>query len=161
LKTHYRAPWGFWVQFKTILITVLLIPFILISPVLLTIAILVPIYFTGVLFGVRGYSIRGKKLIIHRLGWTTEFSLDNLIKVYVNPKAMRGSIRAFGIGGFFGYTGRFSNNHIGRFHAYVTDTKKCVILELGAEKIVVTPDSPLEFVEAVQAAANIQKTPPG
>lgn len=45
------------------------------------------------------------------------------------------------------------SSKLGSYRAYVTDPDYCVVLDLGSETIVVTPDSPVRFVEAVQQAA--------
>ncbi|MBK5099204.1 MAG: hypothetical protein JJE01_15605, partial [Gemmatimonadetes bacterium] len=62
-------------------------------------------------------------------------------------------IRVFGIGGAFAFAGKFRNATLGSYRAYVTDPSFCVVLDLGSETVVVTPDSPVRFVEAVLLAA--------
>lgn len=49
---------------------------------------------------IRGYSLKGRTLIVHRLGWNKEIDLTNLSKAYVDHKAMKGSWRLLGNGGW-------------------------------------------------------------
>ncbi len=63
-----------------------------------------------------------------------------------------GSIRAMGIGGLFGFVGYYRNEILGTYKAYATNEFSTVVLDLSGEKIVVTPDKPDEFAEAVEAA---------
>ena len=105
-------------------------------------------------FMVKGYSIKGKKLVVHRLGWTKEFDLEELKNVEFVPGAMVGSWRILGNGGLFGYIGSYSNTRLGLFRAYATDRQKCVVLELEKRKLVVTPDDPVAFIRAAQELMN-------
>jgi hypothetical protein len=93
-------------------------------------------------------------LLVHRLGWATRIPLSGLVSAEAEPNATLGSIRVFGIGGAFAFVGKFRNATLGSYRAYVTDPEFCVVLEIGPEKIVVTPDSPVRFVEAIRLAAS-------
>ena len=44
------------------------------------------------------------------------------------------------------------NAILGRYRAYVTEGKKAVVLDIGGDKVVVSPDQPEEFAEAVRSA---------
>jgi hypothetical protein len=63
-----------------------------------------------------------------------------------------GSLRTMGIGGLFGFVGHFHNEILGSYKAYATNEFNTVVLVFGDQTIVVTPDEPDEFVEAVLAA---------
>jgi hypothetical protein len=104
-------------------------------------------------FSVRGYTVRPGLLTIHRLGWATKIPLRGLISAEAEPNATVGSIRVFGVGGAFAFAGRFRNSTLGNYRAYVTDSDLCVVLDFDSETVVVTPDSPVRFVEAVRWAA--------
>jgi hypothetical protein len=41
---------------------------------------------------------------------------------------------------------------LGRYRAYATDASKSVVLKFGDKNIVVTPDDPKAFVEALREA---------
>jgi hypothetical protein len=64
-----------------------------------------------------------------------------------------GSVRPMGIGGLFGFVGYFHNQVLGTYKAYATHDLNTVAMVFGGEKIVVTPDDPQAFVEAVKAAS--------
>ena len=53
----------------------------------------------------------------------------------------------FGVGGLFGYYGNFVNSTLGSMTWYATRRDKAVLITtLENKKIIVTPDSPEEFV---------------
>src|ERR1019366_3988472 len=60
-------------------------------------------------FMVRGYVLTDGSLSIVRLGWVHRLKLSRLISATVDPDALRGSLRLFGNGGFFSFTGWFRN----------------------------------------------------
>jgi hypothetical protein len=104
-------------------------------------------------FSVRGFTVRPGMLLVHRLGWATKIPLASLVSAKAEPNATVGSIRVLGIGGAFAFAGRFRNSTLGSYRAYVTNPDFCVVLDLGSEKVVVTPDSPVRFLEAVGLGA--------
>lgn len=57
-----------------------------------------------------------------------------------------------GNGGFLGYIGWFRSKRLGSFRAYVTDPPRCVVLEFEQRKVVVSPDDPRRFLEALGVA---------
>ncbi|MDX5346608.1 MAG: PH domain-containing protein [Hymenobacteraceae bacterium] len=99
----------------------------------------------------RGYILTRNRLIIKRI-----FS-DRLIFVkdikqarLLQPDEMKGTIRTFGSGGLFGYFGKFYNNHLGIFTAYMTQRKNKILIRLySGEDIIVTPDD-MYFLEDLQ-----------
>ncbi|MEM9996116.1 MAG: PH domain-containing protein [Bacteroidota bacterium] len=107
-------------------------------------------------FSVRGYSIQDGTLHVHRFGWSTKFNLADLTSVELAPYATLGSIRTFGIGGVFGYIGRFSNGTLGAYQAYVTDGARTVVLQFGEKTVVVSPADPAAFVSSLTAEAPAQ-----
>jgi Bacterial PH domain len=101
------------------------------------------------LFTVRGYSISNRELAIHRLFWTTGVSLKGLQAVYFDPDATRRSIRTFGNGGFFSFTGYFRNKQLGSYRAFMTDRRRAVVIRFSDSVIVVSPDRPEDFVNTI------------
>gem|GEM_PF-804060 len=160
-KIYFRAPWGIWTIVMTVSLMALLAAFVIFTPGIATFIVSGLLILTGLAFSVRGYTIAGNKLIIHRPGWVTEFQLTDFIKATINPNAMRASVRVFGIGGFFGYTGKFSNNHLGRFRAYVTDPGRCVVIKFKGEVVVISPENPDEFLEALEFFPALFNNSPG
>ena len=98
------------------------------------------------LFAIRGYSVSKEALLIHRLFWATRIPLEDLQSAEVRPGAMRGSIRTFGNGGFFSFSGWYRNRALGSYRAYVTDLQRTVILRFPNRTLVVSPESPEDFV---------------
>ncbi|PPS43990.1 PH domain-containing protein [Chroococcidiopsis sp. TS-821] len=112
----------------------------------------VAILLTSLFFSIRGYVITDNTLYIQRLGWNTKVDLQNLITAEVDPQAMRNSIRKWGNGGLFSFSGKFYNRRLGNYEAYATDLSKAVILKLRDRTVVVTPDDPEKFAHQVLAA---------
>lgn len=113
--------------------------------------VLAAVVLSTVLFLVRGYTVTPRMLEVHRLGWTTRIPLDGLREVAVRPGVMKGSWRLWGNGGVFAISGWFSNAALGRYRAFVTDTRRTVVLTWPEARVVVSPDDPQRFVSAVEA----------
>ena len=148
---HFKAPWGtkLWVMTAGVL-AILVVALVTVKG--WAALLLAAIVGLALAFAVRGYSVLDGQLLIHRLGWATKFDLAELTSVEFSPGATIGSIRTMGIGRLFGFVGHFRNEILGSYRAYATDEENTVILDFSGEKIVVTPDSPVEFVAAVEAA---------
>ncbi len=98
---------------------------------------------------VRGFTLRHRELLIQRSFWQTRLSLKELKRAYVEPAAMKKTIRSCGNGGFMAYTGWFYNKRLGHYRAFVTDPARSVVLEFAKRKVVVSPDDPDAFVRAL------------
>ncbi|HYE85138.1 MAG TPA: PH domain-containing protein [Vicinamibacterales bacterium] len=103
---------------------------------------------------VRGYEVTPGVLLVRRLLWTTRVPLPKPVVTRVQPRAMAGSWRLWGNGGFFAFSGHFSNAVLGRYRAFVTDMARTVVLTTAQGAIVVSPDDPHEFVRAVTVATD-------
>ena len=53
-------------------------------------------------------------------------------------------------GGLFASGKRCRNRRLGVFDAYATNHKRCVVLRYSDRIVVVTPDAPTAFVEAIR-----------
>lgn len=149
LRRQFTAPWDQKLKVITLVVSVALILFAVFlkqpwSP-LIMVLILVMMFFS-----VRGYSLKGGKLFIHRLGWSNSLELAGLTGISVNPQAMMGSLRVFGMGGMFAYVGYFRNSHLGTYRAFATHTGNCLVLQFADKNVVVTPDSPEAMKLAVE-----------
>ncbi|EAZ82493.1 PH domain-containing protein [Algoriphagus machipongonensis] len=93
-------------------------------------------------FAPRRYTIGEGKLTIHRLMDKVEISLSDIKSMRVlNEEETKGTIRTFGVGGLFGYYGRFYIPGIGKVTFYATQRKNKVLLVTKSEKqIIITPD---------------------
>lgn len=112
------------------------------------IATLVLIYFIVFIFRPVKYTVTADKLIIHRLITDVKINRNQIKSVTLLQKdALGASIRTFGVGGLFGYYGRFSNTTLGNMTWYATRRDKAVLVTTtNNKKIIVTPDKPEEFV---------------
>jgi hypothetical protein len=93
-----------------------------------------------------GYSITPDAILIHRLCWKTKLSRQGLESAEYQPGILRRSIRTFGNGGLFSFTGWYYNRTLGCYRAYATDIHRTVVLRLRGKIIVLTPDEPERFV---------------
>ncbi len=107
------------------------------------------------LFIVRGYRIDTNRLIIRRLLWETKIDLSGLKRAEYNPEAVKSSIRTFGNGGLFSFSGFFKNSTLGTYRQYVTNHNNAVILYFDSKTIVISPDNPENFVYAVNQFKNL------
>src|SRR5947207_14109258 len=106
----------------------------------------------SMLFTIRGYSVTPDVLLVHRLLWTTRLPLAGLDSVRAEPKAMRRSLRTFGNGGLFSFTGWFRNAQLGAYRAFVTDPQRSVVLHFPKRTVIVSPSAPEEFVHDIQVS---------
>lgn len=150
---HFRAPMSSKLKIFTALFLALMGAVMVSTPPPASLGVIAILVLTAA-FSVRGFTVRPGELLVHRLGWATKVPLAGLVSVEAEPDATAGSIRLFGIGGAFAFVGKFRNETLGNYRAYVTDPDLCVVLDFGSEKLVVTPDSPARFVDAATRAAN-------
>jgi hypothetical protein len=101
------------------------------------------------LLTVRGYRLDGRQLLVDRLLWSTRIPLEGLQATEIVPDAMRRSIRLWGNGGLFAFTGWFRNRRLGTYRAFATDPARAVVLYFSNRRIVVTPEDPQRFAEVV------------
>jgi hypothetical protein len=100
-------------------------------------------------FGIRGYRVTGDEIQVRHYGWSQRWALRDMVDATMRPGVVAGSMRTFGIGGFFGYVGRFRNGMLGNYHAYLTDSSRAVVLRFVNDTLVVSPADPLAFVSQV------------
>lgn len=103
----------------------------------------------GALFTIRGYTVTSDAILVHRLFWTTRLALAGLQSAHFEPDVMGWSIRTFGNGGLFSFTGFFRNRRLGAYRAFITDPHRTVVLHFPTRTVVVSPDSPEEFVHDI------------
>lgn len=150
MRKNFRAPWGTKLWVMTVVVLGIL-AVVLVTAKGWTVLLLLGIVGLAMAYAVRGYSVTDSQLLILRLGWATKFDLADLSSIEFSPGATLGSIRTMGIGGLFGFVGHFHNEILGSYRAYATNEDNTVVLSFSSQKIVITPDSPAEFVEAVTA----------
>lgn len=157
MRTRFVAPWGRTTTIITLGSSVLLIAVAWLTAMQETAAWLaalpIAILFGSAPFAVLGYRVEANAIIVRRPGWATRLSLEELVEAEVVPVAMKRSLRTFGNGGLFGFSGRYRNRRLGAYRAYVTDRRRTVVLQFLERTVVVSPDDPAAFVEAVRAHA--------
>jgi len=146
----YAAPWGKTLTVVSVLMSLLCVgvsTWLLWSGRGSPWAALLPagIIAGSALFTIRGYELTPGVLRIRRLLWTTRLSLAGLQSAAFEPEAMHGSIRTFGNGGLFSFSGYFRNRILGSYRCYATDLHRSVVLRFPAETVVVSPSAPQEF----------------
>lgn len=160
MKTHFTAPWGRPLTWVSVLMTLIILGVTFVVPfdqhrpglesMLAGIVLPFGLLIGSALFIVRGYTITADTLLIHRLLWDTRVPLALLQSVESNPGLMSKSLRSCGNGGLYSFTGWYWNKQLGHYHAYVTDLKRTVVLRFAARRVVISPDDPIAFVEAMK-----------
>ena len=115
---------------------------------------LLPVILVGIaaLFAIKGYAVDDASLLVQRLLWRTRISLDDLERVEVRPGELGHSIRLFGNGGLFSFSGLYRDSNLGRYRAFVTDWDRTVVLHFSTRCLVVSPANPERFVDALRLA---------
>jgi hypothetical protein len=109
----------------------------------LGIALVFPAIAVGaMLFMVTGYEVVGEDLHVDRPLWSTRIALAGLTSARHEPGICKGSLRIFGNGGMYAFTGLYQNRALGRFRLFGTDLKRAVVLSLERRVVVVTPADP-------------------
>ncbi len=105
----------------------------------------------SLLLMVRGYSVGNGIFTVHGLVWAKSYPLHTLCDIEHSPGITAGSIRTFAIGGLFSYLGYFQNERLGSYLSFVTDRAQEVVLYFNETVvIVVSPEDPIAFIEAVR-----------
>ena len=128
----------------------------------LAVAMILPAVLVGsLLFMVTGYAVEGTELYVRRLLSSTCISLQGLKRIWIEPAVCKGSIRVFGNGGLFSFTGLFYSKRLGRYRLFATDISRSVVLILPSRVVVITPAEPEAFIEHVrQSLPNVRVGPP-
>jgi len=160
---HYEAPWSTSLIVMSVLTTVICLgvaagawwevvvghhP----APLRWVAALPLVILFGCALCTIRGYSLSSASILVHRLLWSTALPRVALESAEAAPDAMRGSIRTFGNGGAFSFTGFYYNKRLRSYRAYVTDPRRSVILRYANRRVVLSPASPADFVDDLALA---------
>jgi hypothetical protein len=107
------------------------------------------ILLVSLLFVVTGYAIGGNDLYVRRLLFSTRIPLDGLSRLWHEPAACKGSLRAFGNGGLYSFTGLFWSKALGRHRLFATDLTCSVVLVMPRRTVVITPAEPQVFIDYV------------
>ena len=163
LKHNFLAPWGKTLRLMSAASALLVIAVFFILALsfsaaltlgLLCLLIAAPLLILALaaLFMVRSYSIESGKLNIDRPFWKDSYPLEELESIEIDPQAMEKSLRIFGNGGMFSFTGIFLNKRLGRYRSFANDPARSVVLRFSDRTIVVSPDKPEHFRRVLQDA---------
>lgn len=100
------------------------------------------IFIFSYLFAPKAYKISEDALIVIRPFSNKKFMFSNIKEVrFIENSFKTAGIRTFGVGGLFGYYGKFYFNNIGSVNMYATKFKNRVLITLKDDKkIIITPD---------------------
>jgi len=104
--------------------------------------LLVAIITISWLYAPQSYTLGKTDLTINRPIGKVNVSLADITQVRcVSDTEMRGTIRTFGVGGLFGYFGKFYSPQIGHITFYATQRiNGILIVDKQGKKILLTPD---------------------
>jgi hypothetical protein len=122
------------------------------TPIYTTVGCLA-IYGLAFAFRPTGYVVTADEVIISRPLLNRPIKRADIRRVAALPaRDMSASIRLFGVGGLFGYYGKYTNTALGRTTWYATRRDTPVLLEtVDNKKYILTPDDPSGFVRALAA----------
>lgn len=160
----FAAPWGLPLKIVTPLVSVVLVGGMVslwLSPMAAEwkqalLGLLAGVFLGAPCCAVRGYRVEGGVLEILRPGWRTRVPLAGLRVVETGPGVMSASIRLFGNGGFWSFTGWFWNRKLGRYRAFVNDPRRAVALRFDRGCVVVSPDDAEAFALRVRVEAGLE-----
>jgi hypothetical protein len=111
--------------------------------------LLLVIYLICMLLKPLSYEITEDKLIIRRLIKSVRVNRSDIESLELKDKSdLAGTIRTFGVGGLFGWYGKFANSQFGDMNWYVTRRDKPVlIIKKDSKKILISPDEAEAFVK--------------
>jgi len=101
------------------------------------------------LFCIRGYSVHGNSLFIHRLIWSTRISLAGLESIDCHANPFHKSILLIGNPGMFGVSGLFYSRRLRYFRAFVTNRADICVLHFTSGPVVISPQDRRHFLTAV------------
>jgi hypothetical protein len=101
------------------------------------------------LFSVKNYELSEKAITINRyISSKTILRADiKQIKV-LGPEHLAGTLRTFGVGGLFGYYGKFTNQHLGGMTWYLTQKHHVIaIITKDNRTLLISPDEAVRFYQ--------------
>jgi len=110
---------------------------------ILTLAILLMIiYLICMILKPLNYEITKDDLIIRRLINSVHIKRSDIESLeLIDKSALSGTVRTFGVGGLFGWYGKFANSKLGDMTWYVTRRDKPVLInKKDGKKILISPD---------------------
>lgn len=114
----------------------------------------VAIFVLSALYAPRGYDVSDDAVRVRRWAGVLVIPMGAVqgIERLSSSAAIDDAVRTLGVGGLFGYFGRFRGRTLGAFRMYATRSSGLVLLRTTTGRIVLTPGSPERFVAAVERA---------
>ncbi len=112
------------------------------------------IVFLSWYFAPKSYTLENGLLYINRPAGKIKISVaDATLIRTLTKEELGGGIRIFGVGGLFGYYGRFQYPKIGNVRLYATQRKNYIlIITTDNKKIIITPDD-MGMAEAMKSSS--------
>jgi hypothetical protein len=90
----------------------------------------------------KSYILSDYSLIINSISNPLELKFSDINSIKQLSKSdLSGTIRTFGVGGLFGYFGKFYNRKFGSMNWYVTQLNNRILIELkNGHKYIISPD---------------------
>jgi hypothetical protein len=132
----------------TILVSLLFGALIVFNFILPLAILLMIIYLICMLLKPLNYEITENELIIRRLIKSVHIERSDIESIELLDKSeLKGTVRTFGVGGLFGWYGKFANSKLGDMTWYVTRRDKPVlIIKKDGKKILISPDEAAAFL---------------
>ena len=159
-RVEFKSPWGVALWIVTSL-TLLLFGSVAVlgivgvftddpdAPLFVTLPCVVLVALVAYGYFIRGFTVTSEAVIVRRFARDIVFSLSDLHSIELDPAAMRWTC-PMPNGGLFSFGGAGCRNRkLGKYIAYATDFKRCVVLRFANITVVVTPDDPKAFINAV------------
>ena len=114
------------------------------------IPVFIGIYAVCIFFMPLGYKITESEIVVERMLSSVRFKTDDVKSIQeIGKHTIAGSVRTFGNGGLFGFTGYFANSALGKMTWFVTRKDTLVLIDLlDGKKILISPNEPKEFMNA-------------
>jgi hypothetical protein len=117
-------------------------------------AILIPLFLILVFFGIYifrpiSYAVTEQEVIIHRPLKDVKINRKDIQSVEIlDENFAKNTLRTFGVGGLWGYFGKFAHSSMGSMDWYVTRRDRLVLLKNSEnKKMVLSPDEVELFIK--------------
>lgn len=100
------------------------------------------------------YIVTDNEIIVKRICPNVKIPFAEVSAMNRMPysQVFKRAIRTLGNGGLFAIYGNFKSPSMGKFRAYMTRRDKLVVISTNDKPIVLTPDAPQDFINAVNQA---------
>ena len=124
-------------------------------PIYTTVLVL-SIYVLTFVFSPINYEVLNECVIIHRpISNVTIYRNQIMSATIITKKEIGWVLRVFGVGGLFGYYGKFTNFKMGSMMWYTTRRDNLVLIKTSnGKKIIISPDEPEKFVADLMKGIN-------